>query len=217
VKLKDGVAFLGARPSNPTLWMVSQDVRTEGHRIVTLHCRRKESSYGQSVEPGWQRVVQVDLEVDGVGSTVGSRSISWAVEYPGIRAGNEETETHIHLAQKDLVGIVPLAMCCQIQLCSDVEVSQYSLADEEEFGLCKIIWRLHSKKKFSAEMVGKQEKLCAFCVSGLMWEFTPEQSAPVVVRQMRRGDVLLPTFLQTRFLEEVTSSPVGADLWSPMT
>lgn len=46
VKLKDGVAFLGARPSNPTLWMVSQDVRTEGHRVVTLHCRRKESSYG---------------------------------------------------------------------------------------------------------------------------------------------------------------------------
>lgn len=63
-----------------------------------------------SVEPGWQRVVQVDLEVDGVGSTVGSRSIFWAVEYPGIRAGSEETETHIHLAQKDLVGIVPLAM-----------------------------------------------------------------------------------------------------------
>lgn len=63
-----------------------------------------------SVEPGWQRVVQVDLEVDGVGGTVGSRSISWAVEYPGIRAGAEETETRIHLAQKDLVGIVPLAM-----------------------------------------------------------------------------------------------------------
>ncbi|XP_072538732.1 transmembrane protein 132C-like [Salminus brasiliensis] len=47
VKLKDGVAFLGARPCNPTLWMVSQDVRTEGHKVVTLHCRRKESSYGQ--------------------------------------------------------------------------------------------------------------------------------------------------------------------------
>ncbi|KAA0713792.1 Transmembrane protein 132D [Triplophysa tibetana] len=114
VKLKDGVAFLGARPSNPTLWMVSQDVRTEGHRVVTLHCRRKESSYGLSVEPGWQRVVQVDLEVDGVGSMVGSRSISWAVEYPGIRAGAEETETHIHLAQKDLVAIVPLAMETEI-------------------------------------------------------------------------------------------------------
>ncbi|KAJ8379932.1 hypothetical protein SKAU_G00007100 [Synaphobranchus kaupii] len=49
VKLKEGVAFLGARPSNPALWMVSQDARSEGHRVVTLHCRRKESSYGQRV------------------------------------------------------------------------------------------------------------------------------------------------------------------------
>lgn len=47
VRLKDGVAFLGARASNPVLWTVSQDVRSEGHRIVTLHCRRKESSFSQ--------------------------------------------------------------------------------------------------------------------------------------------------------------------------
>uniref|UniRef100_A0A668A5Z7 Transmembrane protein 132C n=1 Tax=Myripristis murdjan TaxID=586833 RepID=A0A668A5Z7_9TELE len=45
VKLKEGVAFLGARASNPVVWTVSQDVRSEGHRIVTLHCRRKESSF----------------------------------------------------------------------------------------------------------------------------------------------------------------------------
>lgn len=47
VKLKEGVTFLGARPSNPTQWIVSQDVRSEGHRVVTLHCRRKESGYDQ--------------------------------------------------------------------------------------------------------------------------------------------------------------------------
>ncbi|KAA8592797.1 hypothetical protein FQN60_018252 [Etheostoma spectabile] len=47
VKLKEGVSFLGARPSNPTQWIVSQDVRSEGHRVVTLHCRRKESGYDQ--------------------------------------------------------------------------------------------------------------------------------------------------------------------------
>lgn len=47
VKLKEGVTFLGARPSNPTQWIVSQDVRSEGHRVVTLHCRRKESSFDQ--------------------------------------------------------------------------------------------------------------------------------------------------------------------------
>lgn len=47
VKLNEGVTFLGARPSNPTQWMVSQDVRSEGHRVVTLHCRRKESAFDQ--------------------------------------------------------------------------------------------------------------------------------------------------------------------------
>lgn len=47
VKLNEGVTFLGARPSNPTQWMVSQDVRSEGHRVVTLHCRRKEPGFDQ--------------------------------------------------------------------------------------------------------------------------------------------------------------------------
>lgn len=34
---------------------------------------------------------------------------------------------------------------------------------------------------------------------------SPEPSAPAVGCQMKRGDVLLATFPQTRFLEEVTS------------
>ncbi|XP_064210060.1 transmembrane protein 132C isoform X1 [Anguilla rostrata] len=114
VKLKEGVAFLGARPSNPALWMVSQDARSEGHRVVTLHCRRKESSYGQRAEGGFQRILQVDLEVDSFLGPLGSRSISWQVEYPGTRVLTEEAETEIHLAQKDLGGIVPLAMDTEI-------------------------------------------------------------------------------------------------------
>ncbi|TRY60468.1 hypothetical protein DNTS_028905 [Danionella cerebrum] len=47
VKLKDGVVFLGARASNPVQWTVSQDVRSEGHRVVTLHCRRKDANFGK--------------------------------------------------------------------------------------------------------------------------------------------------------------------------
>ncbi|KAL7823078.1 hypothetical protein AOLI_G00330820 [Acnodon oligacanthus] len=62
------------------------------------------------VEPGWQRVVQVDLEMDVTVDMVGSGSISWMVEYPGIRAGSEETETQIHVVQKELAGVIPLAM-----------------------------------------------------------------------------------------------------------
>ncbi|XP_064883070.1 transmembrane protein 132C-like [Oncorhynchus nerka] len=114
VKLKEGMAFLGARPSNPTLWMVSQDVRSEGHRVVTLHCRRKESSYGQRSEEGVQRVLQVDLEVDSFLGPLGSRWITWQVEYPGSHATTQEAETEIRLAQKDLGGIVPLAMDTEI-------------------------------------------------------------------------------------------------------
>ncbi|XP_055775574.1 transmembrane protein 132C-like isoform X2 [Salvelinus fontinalis] len=114
VKLKEGMVFLGARPSNPTLWMVSQDVRSEGHRVVTLHCRRKESSYGQRSEVGFQRVLQVDLEVDSFLGPLGSRWITWQVEYPGSHATTQEAETEIRLAQKDLGGIVPLAMDTEI-------------------------------------------------------------------------------------------------------
>ncbi|XP_030000044.1 transmembrane protein 132C isoform X2 [Sphaeramia orbicularis] len=114
VKLKDGVTFLGARPSNPTQWIVSQDVRSEGHRVVTLHCRRKESSYDQRSEMGVQRVLQVDLKMESFPEPLGSRRMAWQVEYPATRTTTQEAETEIRLAQEDLAGIVPLAMVSEI-------------------------------------------------------------------------------------------------------
>ncbi|KAM6954715.1 LOW QUALITY PROTEIN: transmembrane protein 132C [Aplochiton taeniatus] len=122
VKLKEGVTFLGARPSNPALWMVSQEVRSEGYRVVTLHCRRKETIYGQRSEGGLQRVLQADLKVESLpgdaaatGSGQGSsRWIAWQVEYPGSRSSSPEAETEIRLAQENLGGIVPLAMDSEI-------------------------------------------------------------------------------------------------------
>ncbi|XP_061888044.1 transmembrane protein 132C-like [Entelurus aequoreus] len=115
VKLKDGVAFLGARASNPVVWTVSQDVRSEGHRVVTLHCRRKESSFGQREEAmGYQRVLQVDLEVNGLMAPEGGREVTWQVEYPLTRTQTSEVQTLIRLAPQDLGGIVPLAMDTEI-------------------------------------------------------------------------------------------------------
>ncbi|XP_076849945.1 transmembrane protein 132C isoform X2 [Brachyhypopomus gauderio] len=52
----------------------------------------------------------MDVNVD----TTGSGSISWMVEYPGIRVGSEEMETHILIVQKELAGVVPLAMDTEI-------------------------------------------------------------------------------------------------------
>ncbi|XP_051794945.1 transmembrane protein 132C [Acanthochromis polyacanthus] len=115
VKLKDGVAFLGARASNPVMWTVSQDVRSEGHRVVTLHCHRKENSFSQRMEAvGYQRVLQVDLEVNGLMVTQGGRQVTWQVEYPLTRTLTSEVQTLIRLAPQDLGGIVPLAMDTEI-------------------------------------------------------------------------------------------------------
>ncbi|XP_056587186.1 transmembrane protein 132C [Triplophysa dalaica] len=114
VGLKDGVAFLGARASNPIQWTISQDVRSEGHRVVTLHCRRKEANFGKRVEAGFQKVLQVDLEVNGLLDPLGSRSVTWQIEYPISRTLSEEIQTLIRLAPHDLGGIVPLAMETEI-------------------------------------------------------------------------------------------------------
>lgn len=43
--MKDGAVFLGARASDPVVWTVSQDIRSEGHRVITLHCHRKDNSF----------------------------------------------------------------------------------------------------------------------------------------------------------------------------
>uniref|UniRef100_A0A8C6V2D4 Si:dkey-112m2.1 n=1 Tax=Neogobius melanostomus TaxID=47308 RepID=A0A8C6V2D4_9GOBI len=102
VRLKDGIVFLGARASNPVMWTVSQDVRSDGHRIVTLHCHRKEN------------MLQVDLEVNGLTAAEGAREMSWQVEYPLTRTLTNEVLTLIRMAPQDLGGIVPLAMDTEI-------------------------------------------------------------------------------------------------------
>lgn len=59
---------------------------------------------------GYQRVLQVDLEVNGLMVTQGGREVMWQVEYPLTRTLTSEVPTLIRLAPQDLGGIVPLAM-----------------------------------------------------------------------------------------------------------
>ncbi|XP_077378513.1 transmembrane protein 132C isoform X2 [Festucalex cinctus] len=115
VKLREGVTFLGARPGNPTQWMVSQDVRSEGHRVVTLRCHRKESSFDlEREDAAVQRVLQVDLKMESFPELAGSRWMAWQVEYPASRSATQEADTEIRLAREDVAGIVPLAMDTEI-------------------------------------------------------------------------------------------------------
>uniref|UniRef100_A0A3Q2YE17 Transmembrane protein 132C n=1 Tax=Hippocampus comes TaxID=109280 RepID=A0A3Q2YE17_HIPCM len=108
VKLREGVMFLGARPSNPTQWMVSQDKSAESliGTISFLHSSREDM--------GVQRVLQVDLKIESFPELPGSRWMAWQVEYPASRSATQEADTEIRLAQEDVAGIVPLAMNTEI-------------------------------------------------------------------------------------------------------
>lgn len=59
---------------------------------------------------GYQRVLQVDLEVNGLMVNEGGREVTWQVEYPLTRTLTSEVQTLIRLTPQDLGGIVPLAM-----------------------------------------------------------------------------------------------------------
>ncbi|TMS08305.1 Transmembrane protein 132C, partial [Larimichthys crocea] len=62
----------------------------------------------------YQRVLQVDLEVNGLMAIQGGREVTWQVEYPLTRTLTSEVPTLIRLAPQDLGGIVPLAMDTEI-------------------------------------------------------------------------------------------------------
>lgn len=59
---------------------------------------------------GYQRVLQVDLEINGLMAADGGREVTWQVEYPLTRTLTSEVHTLVRLAPQDLGGIVPLAM-----------------------------------------------------------------------------------------------------------
>uniref|UniRef100_A0A3B4APD8 Uncharacterized protein n=1 Tax=Periophthalmus magnuspinnatus TaxID=409849 RepID=A0A3B4APD8_9GOBI len=75
--------------------------------VVRLCVRRVEAA-------GYQRVLQVDLEVNGLMAVEGTREVSWQVEYPLTRSLTNEVLTLIRMAAQDLGGIVPLAMDTEI-------------------------------------------------------------------------------------------------------
>lgn len=62
------------------------------------------------MEAAFQKILQVDLEVNGLLDPLSSRAVTWQVEYPLSRTLSDEIQTLIRLAPQDLGGIVPLAM-----------------------------------------------------------------------------------------------------------
>ncbi|OPJ75110.1 transmembrane protein 132C [Patagioenas fasciata monilis] len=113
-KVKKGVNILSAKTSDPRQWDVKQEVGNGGkHSTTTVICQRIAPSSRNRSNSLFNEVVQMNFEIASFSSLSGTQPISWQVEYPR-RGTTDITLSEIFICQKDLVGIVPLAMDTEI-------------------------------------------------------------------------------------------------------
>ncbi|KFP07719.1 Transmembrane protein 132C, partial [Calypte anna] len=113
-KVKKGVNILSAKTSDPQQWDVKQEVGNGGkHSTTAVICQRIAPSSRNRSNSLFNEVVQMNFEIASFSSLSGTQPITWQVEYP--RKGTTDiTLSEIFICQKDLVGIVPLAMDTEI-------------------------------------------------------------------------------------------------------
>uniref|UniRef100_A0A8C4YQC4 Transmembrane protein 132C n=1 Tax=Gopherus evgoodei TaxID=1825980 RepID=A0A8C4YQC4_9SAUR len=113
-KVKKGVNILSAKTSDPRQWDVKQEVGNGGkHSTTTVSCHRIAPNSRNRSNSLFSEVVQMNFEIASFSSLSGTQPITWQVEYP--RKGTTDIAlSEIFICQKDLVGIVPLAMDTEI-------------------------------------------------------------------------------------------------------
>ncbi|XP_039213293.1 transmembrane protein 132D-like isoform X2 [Crotalus tigris] len=112
VKVKRGVKVISIRASNPYTWEVQKSVDAMGKNSpAVIFCQRKTA--GRSTAPFPPQILQVDFEMEALTELPGMQFITWQVEYPGGRT-SDLSISKIYVSQKDLVGILPLAMEAEI-------------------------------------------------------------------------------------------------------
>uniref|UniRef100_A0A8C0JBR0 Transmembrane protein 132C n=1 Tax=Chelonoidis abingdonii TaxID=106734 RepID=A0A8C0JBR0_CHEAB len=112
--VKKGVNILSAKTSDPRQWDVKQEVGNGGkHSTTTVSCHRIAPNSRNRSNSLFSEVVQMNFEIASFSSLSGTQPITWQVEYP--RKGTTDIAlSEIFICQKDLVGIVPLAMDTEI-------------------------------------------------------------------------------------------------------
>uniref|UniRef100_A0A8C6YAI2 Transmembrane protein 132C n=1 Tax=Naja naja TaxID=35670 RepID=A0A8C6YAI2_NAJNA len=108
-KVKKGVNILNAKISELRQWDVMQEVSNGGkHSTIAVMCHRIKAN-SRSRSSSLFEVVRLNFEIASFSSLSGTQPISWQVEYPQKKM-TEMALSEIFICQKDLVGIVPLAM-----------------------------------------------------------------------------------------------------------
>ncbi|XP_010894020.2 transmembrane protein 132D isoform X2 [Esox lucius] len=112
--VRQGVLFRTATPSNSLLWDITLDTGVDS--TIAVICQRKVPIYGKRTDSSLLEVLQMDFEVEELGSQLDSQVITWHLESPpDIRdVGNEEGSMRIYTIQRDFVGLAPLVMDSEI-------------------------------------------------------------------------------------------------------
>ncbi|NXX36607.1 T132D protein, partial [Nicator chloris] len=109
-KVKRGVNVSSVRASSPYLWDIRDSVDYTGKSApAVVLCQRRSAAPEDSAEGPSSEIMQIDFEIEELSEPAETQLITWQVEYPGDTT-SELGISKIYVSQKDLVGVLPLAM-----------------------------------------------------------------------------------------------------------
>ncbi|NWV46712.1 T132D protein, partial [Daphoenositta chrysoptera] len=111
-KVKKGVNVFSVRASSPSLWDIRESVDDTGKYAVVV-CQRKSAASENSADGPSSEIMQIDFEIEDLPDLPETQLITWQVEYPGDTTSDLGI-SKIYVSQKDLVGVLPLAMEAEI-------------------------------------------------------------------------------------------------------
>ncbi|XP_060105827.1 transmembrane protein 132D-like [Heteronotia binoei] len=113
-KVKKGVNVFSIQASNPYTWDVQKSVDYLGkYAPAVIFCRRKTAPPGKSTDAPPSEIMQISFEIEELSDLPETQLITWQVEYPGGRTSDLGI-SKIYISQKELVGVLPLAMEAEI-------------------------------------------------------------------------------------------------------
>ncbi|NXH55246.1 T132D protein, partial [Rhabdornis inornatus] len=108
-KVKRGVNVSSVRASSPYLWDIRESVDSTGkYSPAVVLCQRKAAADNSAEGPS-SEIMQIDFEIEDLADLPETQLITWQVEYPGDTTSDLGI-SKIYVSQKDLVGVLPLAM-----------------------------------------------------------------------------------------------------------
>ncbi|XP_056360557.1 transmembrane protein 132D-like [Oenanthe melanoleuca] len=112
-KVKRGVKVSSVRASSPQLWDIRDSLDPSGKpAAAVVLCQRKPAAANSAEGPS-SEIMQIDFEIEDLSDLPETQLITWQVEYPGDTTSDLGI-SKIYVSQKDLVGVLPLAMEAEI-------------------------------------------------------------------------------------------------------